>query len=739
MNKTILVSNRLPLEFKIVSDQIEIKPSVGGLATGLKSVHAAGNSLWIGWSGLTDEQLGERFKDIVAVAAQKERCYTVSLDEKDVRDFYLGFSNKTLWPLFHYFPVYTEYEPEQWLAYKKVNEKFAESILAQANEGDVIWIHDYHLLLLPQMLRKRNPSLTIGFFLHIPFPAFELFRMCPWREELILGLLGADLIGFHTYDYVQHFLNSVKRISGIPVKFNEIMYQGRNIKVDSFPMGIDYKKYNDSALLHQNPNRDKSSLLIHLEEHAKRHPQSKLILSIDRMDYTKGIPNRIKAFEYFLEKYPQYIENVQLLMLAVPSRSDVPQYGKLKKETDELVGRINGKFATVDWTPVLYFYRSMPFDNLIDLYTFADIGLITPLRDGMNLVIKEFVATRIHQDGVLIISEMAGVASELHEALQINPNSREQFADTLKQGIEMPVAEQQSRIKAMQKRLSRYTVEKWAQDFMTALNNPITENDAVVCKRLNKEHQDKLLTAFAQAKKRLLLLDYDGTLINFIDNPQEAAPDPALYELLDRLSENENTEVTIVTGRDKETIEKWFGHKNYTLITDHGVWIRRNYRWKQLEHPLDQWKEHIKPIIESFVDRTPGTFVEEKKYSLVWHYRKADPDMAEVRVRELKILLMGLVADNGLSVMSGDKVLEVKDQVVNKGKTVSKLLNKDAFDFIFAVGDDITDEYMFVELPVSSHTVKVGTGETIANYYVQQPQDLRRLLQLFNVCNTQMK
>lgn len=736
MNRTILVSNRLPLEFKIVSNQIETEPSVGGLATGLKTVHAKANSFWIGWSGLTEEQLGKQFKDTVKEAAQKERCYTVSLDEKDIRDFYLGFSNKTLWPLFHYFPVYAEYEPEQWLAYKRVNEKFADSIIAQTNEGDVVWIHDYHLLLLPQLLRERNPSLTIGFFLHIPFPAFELFRICPWREELLSGLLGADLIGFHTYDYVQHFLNSVKRISGIPVKFNEIMYQNRSIKVDSFPMGIDYKKFNQTALLHQDSNRPKSPIMSHLEEHAKRNPQSKLILSIDRMDYTKGIPNRIKSFEYFLDKYPQYIEKVQLLMLAVPSRSDVPQYEKLKKETDELVGRINGKFASIEWMPILYFYRSMPFDDLIDLYTFADIGLITPLRDGMNLVIKEFVATRIHNDGVLIISEMAGAASELHEALQINPNNREQFADTLKQGIEMPASEQQYRIKAMQKQLSRYTVEKWAQDFLTALNNPTTESNTVVCKKLNNEHQKKILTDFTHAKKRLLLLDYDGTLTNFIDNPEEVVPDQALYKLLDRLNEDETTEVTIVTGRDKETVEKWFGHKNYTLITDHGVWMRWNNRWKQLEHPLEQWKEHIRPIIESFVDRTPGTFVEEKKYSLVWHYRMADPDMAEVRVRELKVLLMGLVADKGLSVMSGDKVLEVKDQAVNKGKTVAKLLKKDDFDFIFVAGDDITDESMFAEVPASSYTIKVGTAETIANYYVQQPEDLRRLLKSLDSCNT---
>ncbi|MBF6640288.1 bifunctional alpha,alpha-trehalose-phosphate synthase (UDP-forming)/trehalose-phosphatase [Flavobacterium sp. J49] len=734
--KTIIVANRLPIEFKISSNTIEIKPSVGGLATGLNTVHKQGKSLWVGWSGLAEEQLNDVHKEKIRELASQAKCVTVSLKEKEIEEFYFGFSNKALWPLFHYFLEFTTYEPEQWETYVKVNEQYADAVLQHAADGDKIWIHDYQLLLLPKMLRDRRPSLSIGFFLHIPFPAFEIFRTCPWREELLQGMLGADLIGFHTYDYVQHFLNSVRRILGLTVKFNEIMQHNRTIKADSFPMGIDYNNFYNTAQLHKHRNnREVSEIMSKLNEHIINYPDSKLILSIDRMDYTKGIPNRIRAFEYFLEKYPQYLGKVRLMMLAVPSRSNVPQYRKLKKDTDELVGRINGKFATIDWTPIWYFYRSMPFDDLIDLYSFSQIALITPLRDGMNLVAKEFIATRTKSDGVLILSEMAGAASEMHEALLINPNNADQFAAALHQALEMSPEEQKTRILALQKRLSRYTVDKWALDFIKSLNETCqTTTEHSISKLLDKLIMNKMLTEFKTAKNKLFLLDYDGTLVNFRGNPENASPDIGLYDLLDNINKNTNTEIVIISGRGRDSIEKWFGHKNYTLITDHGIWIRRKDKeWLQLEDPKTEWKEIIRPIMESFVDRTPGAFVEEKKYSLAWHYRKADPDMAEIRMRELKILLTGFVSENGLSVLDGSMVLEVKNNIVNKGRAVLNLISGTQADFIFAAGDDHTDEFMFEVMPNNAYTVKIGRSESIALYYVNDIADIRSLLANFEL------
>lgn len=734
MTKTIIVSNRLPIEFKITANKIDFKPSIGGLATGLKTVHSQGNSLWVGWSGLTEEQLNDVNAQKVAAAATQQGCVTVPLTEGDINDFYFGFSNRALWPMFHYFLQYTEYDIAQWESYKKVNEKFADKVLEHACEGDKIWIHDYQLLLLPQMLRERKPSLSIGFFLHIPFPAFEIFRTCPWREELLKGMLGADLLGFHTYDYVQHFLNSVKRIAGLNVKFNEITLEGRIAKADSFPMGIDYESFHKTALEHwQRKTWEKSELMNRLHDHILHYPESKLILSIDRMDYTKGIPDRIRAFEYFLEKYPQFREKVRLVMLSVPSRVNVPQYSRLKRQTDELVGRVNGKFATIDWTPIWYFYRSMPFDDLIDLYAFSHVALITPLRDGMNLVAKEYIATRTKGDGVLILSEMAGAASEMHEALIINPNNLDQIADALCQALEMSGEEQKARVMTLQKRLSRYTVNKWALDFMKALNDfRLSATEPIKSELIDKSITEKMLMQFRKAKSRVLFLDYDGTLVNFRGNPVQASPDNELYDLLDRLARNKNTKVVIISGRGRESIDKWFSKKRYTLITDHGVWMRRPDKdWEKLEDPKTDWKEIIRPVLENFVDRTPGTFVEEKEYSLAWHYRRADEDLSEIRKRELKILLTGLVSENGLTVLEGSKVLEVKNNMVNKGRAISTLLNGIEADFIFAAGDDYTDEFMFEALPENGLSVKVGASETVARYYVPDILSLRALLSNF--------
>lgn len=733
MSKTIIVSNRLPLQIKLQKNNLEVKPSVGGLATGMKSIHEDGNGVWIGWSGLTEEDLNESVSRQVNQALEQVNCASVPLTQENIDNFYLGFSNKALWPHFHYFMEYTEFEKDQWDSYQEVNQKFANVVLEHLEDGDKVWVHDYQLLLLPKMIKDKKPEATIGFFLHIPFPSYEIFRTFPWREDLLEGMLGSDLIGFHTYDYERHFLSSVRRILRLEVQFNEISYEDRIVKVDSFPMGIDYDKFHHAAKKHVNlPNDKKSELRKRLDDHIQSSSNAKLILSIDRMDYTKGIPNRIRAFEYFLDKYPQFKEKVRLVMLAVPSRSDVPQYRKLKRETDELVGRINGKFATVSWTPIWYFYRSMPFENLIDLYTSSDIALVTPIRDGMNLVAKEYVATRVNQDGVLILSEMAGASNELDEAILINPNNFEELANALKNALEMPLEEQKKRMAILQKRLSRYTVEKWAKEFMKSLNSTLKEDTDNAVQKMNPTNQDSMLNDYNKSQKRLLFLDYDGTLAGFKNNPQDAKPDAELITLLDQLNEKQNTDFVIVSGRDRETFEQWFNHKSYSLITDHGVWLKdKNEDWKMLERLKTDWMDNILPILESFVDRTPGTFIEKKKYSLAWHYRKADPELAMKRAMELNTVLTSMTSNNDLKVLKGNKVMEIKSSSVNKGRATSRWLTKGPYDFIFAIGDDWTDEYMFDELPNKAYTVKVGSKKTKARYYVKDTENVRELLSRF--------
>ena len=733
MNKTIIISNRLPVQLEIDKNKIIATPSVGGLATGMKSVHKDSNGIWIGWSGLNDEDLTPELQISIDKKLKENQCASVNLSKSEVEGFYFGFSNKTIWPLFHYFMEYAEFDSNDWKVYKKVNKKFADKVLENVADGDTVWVHDYQLLLLPQYIKEKRPDVSVGFFLHIPFPSYEVFRTLPWREEILKGMLGADLLGFHTYEYERHFLSSVQRLLGYQSNFNNIILENREVKVDSFPMGIDYDKFANAAKVNNNlKGKEKSEIQIEIDRHLSNDDDTKLILSIDRLDYTKGIPNRLLAFEHFLDTYPQFKGKARLVMLAVPSRSNVPQYQLLKNEVDQLVGRINGKYSEINWTPIWYFYRSLPFENLIDLYTSCDVALLTPLRDGMNLVAKEYIACREDQTGVLILSEMTGASQEMGESLLINPNDYQKVAETIKKAIEMPVQEQVFRNKALQKRLKRYNVERWSKEFMCALNEAAKNKEAQKIKKLNSQRKDKLIKTYKNAEKRILFFDYDGTLAPFEKLPENAKPTDELFKTLDAIDKNPKTDLVLITGRDKYTFDKWFSHKNYKLITEHGAWFKdREKDWVQLEALTNNWFSAILPILENFMDRTPGSLIEEKAYSLAWHYRNTDPDLGSRRANQLISTLEGLIVNHNLEILEGDKVIEIKVSGVNKGRSANKMLLEKNYDFIFAIGDDLTDEHMFEELPKETYTVKVGLKKTVANFYVDGTKQVKALLQDF--------
>ena len=646
-----------------------------------------------------------------------------------MENFYYGLANKCLWPLFHYFIEISTFSETHWETYVEVNKKFSQSVIDKIAPGDTVWIHDYQLMLCPKMIKDARPDVNIGFFLHIPFPSFEIFRTFPCRETLLEGMLGADLIGFHTYDYERHFLSSVRRILRKEVQFNRVINGFREVVVDTFPMGIDYDKFQRKAEEHlAQKENEKSELKKQLELHRKGAEPGKLILSIDRLDYTKGVVNRIEAFDLFLTKYPGYLEKVRLLMLTVPSRSDVPEYAKLKKETDELVGRINGKYATVNWTPIWYYYRAMSFDDLIDLYMTSDIAMITPVRDGMNLVAKEFIASRVSGDGVLILSEMAGASKELFEAILINPFDKNAMADALLKAITMPVEEQKQRNIGMQKRLSRYTVDYWAKDFMKALQSKNEIKEEIQIPKIHNGTQQKLVQAFAKAKNKMIFLDYDGTLVAFNEKPDLAIPDAKLLSIIDRLCKLPNTDVAIVSGRDQAFLDKWFAKLPITLVAEHGHYIKRKgAEWNGSVTGKKEWMADVLPIFETFTDRTPGTFIEEKHNSLVWHYRKTDPELAPGRVVEIKTVLSSLISDE-LTILDMDKALEVVDRQVNKGSAVFEIKNQGDYDFILCIGDDVTDENMFVSLPDHAYTVKVGRKPTAAKYYIESVAQVKALL-----------
>jgi trehalose 6-phosphate synthase/phosphatase len=720
MSKLFIVSNRLPVTISRRNGTLKIQSSVGGLATGLDSFHQSYNSLWIGWPGYVSTRK-DRDEKKIRQSLREKNCYPVFLSKYDVENYYHGFCNKTIWPLFHYFTERAVYDNHYWEAYQRVNQQFFEAVSKYASHGDKIWIHDYQLMLLPSLLRKKIPDAVIGFFLHIPFPSSEIFRLLPFREEIINGILGADLIGFHTHDYVHHFTETVRKIHGYEYSFGQIGVGDRTVKVDAFPMGIDYQRFQTAA----------RSEKIQREIKKLRNTigDRKIILSIDRLDYTKGIPERLQAFDLFLEKYPAYRGKVTLVCVAVPSRTSVEHYIQLKKQVDELISSINGKYGDMSWMPIMYMYRLLPFQQLVPLYTMADVALITPLRDGMNLIAKEYIASKPDASGVLILGEMAGAAQELGEAFIVNSHNQGQIARAIKQALSLPRKEQIRRNKIMQKRLQRYDIDRWAHDFMERLDHIKVVQAKSRSRRLSRELTKRLFEDYKKSTKRLLLLDYDGTLTHFTGNIDDARPNKKVRQLLTRLVNQKKNEVVIVSGRRKATLDQWFGDIALGFVAEHGVWTKNPGRpWSLIKQLKAEWKQQIRPILEVYVDRTPGSFIEEKEHSLVWHYRKADPKLALLRAGELKDALMHLVSNLSIGVMEGNKVIEIKNRDINKGRAVMKWVNKKKWDFILSIGDDVTDEDIFDALPDAAYSIKVGIGITKARYTIGNPGDVIKLI-----------
>lgn len=723
--KIIIVSNRLPITIKKENDQLDFFPSAGGLATGLSSVYKQGNNLWIGWPGLTDVDKDE--KRSIIKSLRQDNMAPVFLSKNDIEEYYEGFSNGTIWPLYHYFPEFAHYDKELWEAYKRVNEKFCDEILQHSSPEDIIWVHDYQLLLLPKMLRDKLPNATIGFFQHIPFPSYEIFRLFPWRSEILEGMLGSDLIGVHTYDDMRHFLSSVNRITGISNTMGQLRLEDRLIAVDSFPMGIDYEKFEKAPSSKETKER--------LKEYKKIFEDQSVILSIDRLDYSKGIKQRLNAFDLFLDKYPEYVGKVSLLLLVVPSRDKVEHYQHLKEEIDTFVGRLNGKYSQLGWTPIHYFYRSFPFHDLSAMYSQAQVALITPLRDGMNLVCKEFIASKKDKKGVLILSEMAGAAKELSEAILINPNDQDELVEAMYQALTMPEEEQIARNTEMQSKLKRYNVYRWVEVFMQQLEEIKEQQKKLNMRVITGSSINKMMTNYEQANKAILFLDYDGTLKPFVKNPQNAFPDQELYNLIRKLSEIDKIRLVIISGRDRQTLDDWLGKYNLDIIAEHGVWLREKIdgepTWRMIDDLDQSWKEKIRNILELYVDRTPGSFIEDKDYSLVWHYRKADIEFGELRARELASNISYLISNMNLQIMEGNKVLEIKNRDVNKGKAARKFLIQEKYEFILAIGDDVTDEDTFEAMPDEAFTLKVGLTTSAARFNIRSAEEVRSLLERF--------
>jgi trehalose 6-phosphate synthase/phosphatase len=728
MGRLIIISNRLPFSLDREGDKISIRQSSGGLVSAIKSYFESNSNkdqlsekLWMGVADFPQED----WDQVAATQTSQQDFGIIPLYvDKDLYDnFYNGFSNSVLWPLFHYFSSLVEYESRFFDAYIQVNQQFAEKLAPLLRPDDQVWVHDYQLMLLPYLLRQKKPGATIGFFLHIPFPSYEIFRLLPteWKKTLLQGVMGADLIGFHTYDYVQHFLQSVKMLLGVESYFHNLQYQDRLVRIDLFPIGIDYNKFYQAA-------SDPEVLEI-CNKIRNNFENKKIIFSVDRLDYTKGLSSRLNGFEYFLERYPEWREKMVFILNIVPSRSSIPAYLERKKMIEEKIGTINGRFSSISWQPVIYRYNHLSFKELIALYQAADVALITPLRDGMNLVAKEYVASCASGRGVLILSELAGAAAELSEAILVNPTDTADVASSITRALAMPLYEQRNRLALMQRRLQEYDVIKWVNDFMDQLAQVKQEQKKQQVKVLDEKALTSIRRHYHNAKNRCILLDYDGTLVPFTRLPSEASPDNAVRDMLSRLTSDKRNHIIVISGRDLSSLDRWLGAMPLTLVAEHGASFKmRSGTWQQLVSVSDLWKDEIRRIMQLFVIRCAGSFIEEKTNTIAWHYRNTQSGLGFSRSRELLNTLSQLIQNTTLQVIDGNKVVEVRIAGFDKGATALKIVNEQDPDFVLCIGDDITDEDMFKALEGEAYTIKVNNGASAAQYTILSQQQVLPLL-----------
>jgi trehalose 6-phosphate synthase/phosphatase len=731
----LIASARLPVSLARATapdgaaGEWEVSASPGGLATALRAVAGQRPFVWVGWPGapVPPEEHGEVTRRLEEAGGG---VVPVFLERKEVLGWYEELSNRVLWPLFHAMPPAIRVAPGAWQRYVDVNQRFADAIAERARPGDTVWVHDYQLALVPQMLRRRELDCAIGFFLHIPFPASETFRTLAVREEILRGMLGSNFIGFHAYEYISHFRSSALRILGVESDPEHLVLPTHHVRMGALPIGIEPEEIEEIAR--------RPEIAAEYSALRERYRGRTVILGVDRLDYTKGLPQKLVAFEELLEKNPELADKVVFIQIASPSRMGVAEYQKLKRQVDELVGRISGRFGGLAGSPLVYMHQHVPREQLVPLYQLADIALVTPLRDGMNLVCLEYVAARGDQPGTLILSEFAGAAQCLSGAVLVNPYHTGHIAAALADalGQEAPSAEAFSHMREF---VQGNTSRVWAGRFLDRLEATWREFGGRV-KHL-RPRDARVVERVRRAERPLLLLDYDGTLQAHVRVPSQATPAARVRAFLGEAVGLARTYV--VSGRPAAVLDQWLGDLGVGLVCEHGLALR---------HPGGTWSEPpqldtrlleeiVQPLFRDFCERTPGSRMEKKAASLAWHYRGSDPKLGSWRANELLNQLEGRLSGQPYSVLMGSRVLEVRHVTMTKAAAVNSILAANGeCDFVLCAGGERTDEDMFqavVGSRVPATMIYVGGVNTSAEFFVETPDELLdRLDELLAVCRT---
>lgn len=748
--RLLVVANRLPVSaVRRGEDSWSLEMSSGGLVTALLGVKGF-EARWIGWAGVNvPDEIGQR---ALTDALAQKKCIPVFLDEEIVHQYYNGYCNNILWPLFHYLGLPQEDRlattrsfQSQFFAYQKANQMFADVVNKHYEEGDVVWCHDYHLMFLPKCLKEYNSQMKVGWFLHTPFPSSEIHRTLPSRSELLRAVLAADLVGFHTYDYARHFVSACTRILGLEGTPEGVEDQGRLTRVAAFPIGIDADRF--IRALDTQPVQD------HIKELKERFAGRKVMLGVDRLDMIKGIPQKILAFEKFLEENSNWHDKVVLLQIAVPTRTDVPEYQKLTSQVHEIVGRINGRFGTLTAVPIHHLDRSLDFHKLCALYAVTDVALVTSLRDGMNLVSYEFVACQDSKKGVLILSEFAGAAQSLGAgAILVNPWNITEVAVSIAQALNMPAEEREKRHRHNYAHVTTHTAQEWAEMFVSELN------DTVVEAQLRTKQVPPLLPVqdaigrYLLSNNRLLILGFNATLTEPVDTPGRRGDQikemdlklhPELKEPLTALCSDSRTTVVVLSGSDRIVLDDNFAEYNMWLAAENGMFLRLtkgDWMTTMPEHLNMEWVDSVKHVFEYFTERTPRSHFEHRETSLVWNYKYADVEFGRLQARDmLQHLWTGPISNASVDVVQGSRSVEVRAVGVTKGAAIDRILGEivhsksmtTPIDYVLCIGHFLgkdEDVYTFFEpeLPCDA----LGIPRTKATDGLKSPGEKRSSLKL---------
>ena len=712
--KWIIASNRLP--FNKDARTGELVRSSGGLISAITGIQSDAQIKWVG--AVPPSISPAEWKQAKKNDAKNEYV-PLFLSKATYHSYYNNIANDVLWPLLHYESNRVKFNPDDWENYRKVNEQFANKIVECSSTGDLVWIHDFHLFLVPGFLKARRPNLKVGFFLHIPFPSSEIFRQLPVREEILESLLASDLVGFHDYSYLRHFSYSLKGVLGIDTNLYRIDRGDHSVKLGVFPVSIDTQRFQKES--------KSAAVKKRISEYEKGSKTQFLVLGVDRLDYIKGIQLKLLAFRSMLENHPELQGKVSLLQIAVPSRTNVPEYSQLRDQIAMTVGQINGEFGRVGYVPIQYMYTSVPFDQLLSLYRLADILLVTSKRDGMNLVCLEYLASQDPSDpGEVLLSEFAGAISTLSHVKPINPWDTDRTGEAIAQSLTAERDDRVANYEVMMDYLEKYTATSWAESFMTSLGEETSEQvRETPMSKGGRFHLPKEIRKKLRGAPLLILCDYDGTLSPITEKPEQAQFPADTSKRLKKLIKAKDVRFAIISGRDSEFLESQFDKFDLILGAEHGAKVYRpeTKAWESMVHtPTQSWYPTALRIMEDYVSRVPGSMIERKEYGLCWHYRRSPVEFAAYQARKLEEDLEWGLIHSPATVLAGKKVIEVRPVEANKGNFANWIMDTFGSEerVVISVGDDQTDEDLFAATPKKGVTIKVGLGQTRATYRLSE-------------------